>query len=141
MYRKLVTETLAEAISELTASRDLKAMVDAELLESVGQGRGRYSLPTAAVIDLRSRVRQSRQALDGRPVRTGTGETRTAAVLTAQRRLEAGLILWLADGTAPAGRATHPAGASGAPPGRGAHEWLLPKRAVNYSRLQAGSCP
>jgi Fic family protein len=60
MYRRLVTETFGEEISELTASRDLKALVDAEVLESVGQGRGRYYLPTAAVIDLRIKVRESR---------------------------------------------------------------------------------
>jgi hypothetical protein len=62
MYRKLVDETLGEEISDLTASRDLKAMVDAKLLEAVGQGRGRYYMPTAAVLDLRVKVRKTRPA-------------------------------------------------------------------------------
>jgi hypothetical protein len=62
MYRKLVDETLGEEISDLTASRDLKAMVDAELLQAVGQGRGRYYVPAAAVVDLRVKVRETRPA-------------------------------------------------------------------------------
>jgi Fic family protein len=62
MYRRLVGETLAEEISDLTASRDLKAMVDADLLASVGQGRGRYYVPLASVADLRVKVRAGRPA-------------------------------------------------------------------------------
>jgi Fic family protein len=62
MYRRLVDETLGEEISDLTASRDLKAMVDADLLESVGQGRGRYYVPRPGVVDLRVKVRQTRPA-------------------------------------------------------------------------------
>jgi Fic family protein len=60
MYRKLVDETLGEEISDLTASRDLKAMVDAELLDAVGQGRGRHYTPTPAVVDMRVKVREAR---------------------------------------------------------------------------------
>ena len=62
MYRKLLDETLGEEVSDLTASRDLKAMVDAELLQAVGQGRGRYYLPTPAVLKLRVKVRETRPA-------------------------------------------------------------------------------
>jgi Fic family protein len=62
MYRKLVDETLGEEISDLTASRDLKAMVDAELLDAVGQGRGRYYVPSSTVADLRTKVRETRPA-------------------------------------------------------------------------------
>jgi Fic family protein len=62
MYRKLVDETLGEEISDLTASRDLKAMVDAELLDAVGQGRGRYYVPSSTVADLRVKVRETRPA-------------------------------------------------------------------------------
>ncbi len=61
-YRRLVDETLGEEISDLTASRDLKAIVDAKLLEAVGQGRGRYYLPMAVVVDLRVKVRETRPA-------------------------------------------------------------------------------
>lgn len=60
MYRKLVKETLAEELSELTATRDLRAMVQANLLESVGEGRGRYYVPMPAVIELRARAREGR---------------------------------------------------------------------------------
>ena len=59
-YRRLVAETLGEEISDLTASRDLKAIVDANLLKAVGQGRGRYYLPMAIVVDLRVKVRETR---------------------------------------------------------------------------------
>jgi hypothetical protein len=62
MYRKLVGETLDEEISDLTASRDLKAMVDAELLKAVGEGRGRYYVPMDAVVSLRVKVRETRPA-------------------------------------------------------------------------------
>jgi Fic family protein len=62
MYRRLVDETLGEEISDLTASRDLKALVDAGLLEAVGQGRGRYYVPTSVVVDLRLKVRETRPA-------------------------------------------------------------------------------
>jgi Fic family protein len=63
-YRKLVQETLSEQISELTASRDLKAMVDAGLLDPVGERRGRYYVARETVIDLRRRIRQGRPARD-----------------------------------------------------------------------------
>lgn len=62
MYRRLIRETLDEGISDLTASRDLKAMVHAGLLEAVGQCRGRYYSPTAAVVKLRAKVREARPA-------------------------------------------------------------------------------
>jgi Fic family protein len=63
-YRKLVQETLDEDISELTASRDLKAIVDAGLLEPVGERRARYYVAHDPVIELRRRIRQSRPARD-----------------------------------------------------------------------------
>jgi Fic family protein len=62
MYRKLVDKTVGEEISDLTASRDLKAMVDAGFLVSVGQGRGRYYLPGQSVTDLLVAVRSKRPA-------------------------------------------------------------------------------
>lgn len=43
-YRHVVEVTFGEEISDLTASRDLRAMVDADLLKPVGQARGRYYL-------------------------------------------------------------------------------------------------
>jgi len=64
LYRKLVGETLDEQISELTASRDLKAMVDAGLLEPVGERRGRHYTARESVVDLRRRIRDARPARD-----------------------------------------------------------------------------
>jgi len=63
-YRKLVQGTLSEQISELTASRDLKAMVDAGLLDPVGERRGRHYVARELVIDMRRRIRQDRPARD-----------------------------------------------------------------------------
>ena len=44
IYMNLVDMTSGEPISELTASRDLKAMVDAGVLVPKGEGRGRIYL-------------------------------------------------------------------------------------------------
>jgi Fic family protein len=63
-YRKLVQETLGEQISELTATRDLKAMVDAGLLDPVGERRGRHYVARESVIDLRRGIRENRPARD-----------------------------------------------------------------------------
>jgi Fic family protein len=63
-YRKLIQETLAEEISELTASRDLKAMVDVGLLDPVGEGRGRHYVAREPVVDLRRKIREDRPARD-----------------------------------------------------------------------------
>jgi hypothetical protein len=61
-YRKLIKETLDEEISELTASRDLEAMVDARILDPVGERRGRRYVAQEKVIDLRRRIRDERPA-------------------------------------------------------------------------------
>jgi Fic family protein len=59
-YRHIVELTAGESISSLTASRDLRAMVDAELLHAVGQTRGRYYLGGEAVAAARKQVRATR---------------------------------------------------------------------------------
>ena len=64
LYRKLVHETLDEQISDLTASRDLKAMVDAGLLEPVGERRGRHYVAREHVIEVRAIIRRDRPARD-----------------------------------------------------------------------------
>jgi Fic family protein len=62
-YRKLVQETFDdERISELTATRDLKAMVDAHLLHPIGEGRGRHYVAHEALLELRRGIRGSRPA-------------------------------------------------------------------------------
>ena len=55
-------ETLDEQISELTASRDLKAMVDALLLDPVGERRGRHYVAHDSVLELRRKIRNERPA-------------------------------------------------------------------------------
>jgi Fic family protein len=62
-YRKLVQETFDdERISELTATRDLKAMVGAHLLHPVGEGRGRHYVAHEALLELRRGIRGGRPA-------------------------------------------------------------------------------
>jgi Fic family protein len=59
-YRSAVDISAGEEISELTATRDLKAMVEAELLRPVGERRGRYYLAADVLTDLRLRIREAR---------------------------------------------------------------------------------
>jgi Fic family protein len=60
VYRIVVESTDGEAISELTASRDLKAMTEAGLLQAVGEKRGRYYLPSDELVELRHQLRAAR---------------------------------------------------------------------------------
>lgn len=59
-YRSSVEAVTGEEISDLTASRDLKAMVDAGMLTAVGERRGRYYLAGEEVTELRAGVRAAR---------------------------------------------------------------------------------
>lgn len=65
-YRSSAQAAVGEEISDLTASRDLKAMVDGGLLEAVGERRARYYLAGAPLTELRERIRSGRspQAAD-----------------------------------------------------------------------------
>jgi Fic family protein len=60
IYRSSTEGATGEEISDLTASRDLKAMVDAELLEAVGERRARYYLAADALTRLRAEIRANR---------------------------------------------------------------------------------
>lgn len=51
-------------IEERTASRDLKALVDAGLLEPMGNTRARYYLAAGEIRDLRAASREGRRALN-----------------------------------------------------------------------------
>lgn len=55
-YRKLVEITTGEKIRELTASRDLKAMVGAGLLKPIGERRGRRYVAAEPLLELREKV-------------------------------------------------------------------------------------
>src|SRR5215218_506014 len=63
-YRDLTEMGSGETISELSASRDLKAMVDADLLTPVGERRGRYYLASPAVSALYAQIRTARPPRD-----------------------------------------------------------------------------
>lgn len=59
-YRSSVEAVTGDEISDLTASRDLKAMVDVGILMAVGERRGRYYLAGDEVVELRAKVRAAR---------------------------------------------------------------------------------
>lgn len=59
-YRTTVAATAAEEISELTASRDLKTLVDAGLLTPVGANRARYYVAAPPLTALREAIQASR---------------------------------------------------------------------------------
>lgn len=59
-YRSIVESTNGEEISDLTASRDLKALVDSDLLRPVGERRGRYYVAVPRLLALRDEVRARR---------------------------------------------------------------------------------
>lgn len=65
-YKNIVGFTAGETISSLTASRDLRALVEANLLNAVGQTRGRYYLGTELVVAERRKLQESRQPRETR---------------------------------------------------------------------------
>jgi Fic family protein len=60
VYQRLVAESFGEELKDLTASRDLRLMVDAQVVDPVGERRGRYYLPAAELSKLRAAIRSSR---------------------------------------------------------------------------------
>ncbi len=60
VYRIVVESIDGNPISELTASRDLKAMTEAGLLRAVGEKRGRYYLPSDELVALHRKIRAGR---------------------------------------------------------------------------------
>ncbi len=59
-YKMLVELTAGETVSTLTTSRDLRALVDAKLLEPIGQTRGRYYVGEPSLIEERRRIQAAR---------------------------------------------------------------------------------
>jgi Fic family protein len=59
-YMKVVEESAGEEIRDLTATRDLKSMVDAGLLAAVGERRGRYYVASDELTARRQAIRASR---------------------------------------------------------------------------------
>src|SRR3954447_17327511 len=60
VYRSSAEAATGEGISDLTASRDLKAMVDTGLLEAVGERKARYYLAAEVLTQLREEIRSKR---------------------------------------------------------------------------------
>ncbi len=59
-YRTSVEGVTGEEVSEQTASRDLRAMVDQKLLEPLGERRARYYLAGTKPMEIRNEVKASR---------------------------------------------------------------------------------
>lgn len=59
-YRSLAADSDLGEISEAMATRDLKALVEADLLVAVGERRGRFYLPTDRLRAVRARTRERR---------------------------------------------------------------------------------
>ena len=57
-YVESIETTQGESVADLTASRDLRALVNAGLLEPVGDTKGRYYIPSRALLDARDEVAQ-----------------------------------------------------------------------------------
>jgi Fic family protein len=60
IYRSSAEAAIGEELSDLTASRDLKAMVDSGLLHAVGERRARYYLAGDLLTGLREEIRSAR---------------------------------------------------------------------------------
>jgi Fic family protein len=59
-YRNAVAVAYGEDISEITASRDLKALVETKLLEPFGERRSRFYLAMPELVELRENIRAGR---------------------------------------------------------------------------------
>jgi Fic family protein len=63
-YRSILDATAGEEISELTASRELRAIVNAGLLRAVGERRGRYYVGELGLREVQQRIRSERPPRD-----------------------------------------------------------------------------
>jgi Fic family protein len=59
-YKTLVELTAGETVSTLTTSRDLRVLVDAKLLQPIGQTRGRYYVGEPTLLAERKRIQAGR---------------------------------------------------------------------------------
>jgi Fic family protein len=74
-YKMLVELTAGETISTLTTSRDLRSLVDARLLQPIGQTRGRYYVGEPLLIAERRRIQAGRTPKDTNdPFELATGQ-------------------------------------------------------------------
>jgi Fic family protein len=74
-YKMLVELTAGETVSTLTTSRDLRALVDAKLLQPIGQTRGRYYVGEPNLRAERKRIQAGRAAKEtSDPFELATGQ-------------------------------------------------------------------
>jgi Fic family protein len=59
-YKAIVEITAGETVSSLTTSRDLRALVEANLVRPIGQTRGRYYVAEPILLTQRKRIQSSR---------------------------------------------------------------------------------
>jgi Fic family protein len=59
-YKTIMEMTAGETISDITASRDLKSLVDADLVQPIGRTRGRYYVAESVLLAERRRIQASR---------------------------------------------------------------------------------
>jgi Fic family protein len=79
-YKTIVELTAGETVSSLTASRDLRALVDAGLLVPIGQTRGRYYVGEPTVLDQRRRIQATRAPKEtSNPFEVASDRLRVAA--------------------------------------------------------------
>ena len=85
-YKTIVDLTAGETVSGLTASRDLRAMVDAELLQPIGQTRGRHYIGESVLHALWEDIRATRAPREtDDPFELASGSAEPGAGLTLQR--------------------------------------------------------
>lgn len=78
-YRAIVEITAGETVSSLTTSRDLRAMVDAKLLEPIGQTRGRYYVGEPSLRTQRQLIQSTRAPQEtSDPFELASGQLRLA---------------------------------------------------------------
>jgi Fic family protein len=63
-YKMIMEITAGETVSGITASRDLKSLVDAKLVQPVGRTRGRYYVAEPMLLAERRRIQASRAPLE-----------------------------------------------------------------------------
>jgi Fic family protein len=74
-YKMIMEITAGETVSAITASRDLKSLVDAELVQAVGRTRGRYYVAEPLLLAERRRIQASRAPQEANdPFELATGQ-------------------------------------------------------------------
>jgi Fic family protein len=78
-YKRIVEVTAGEMVSSLTTSRDLRALVDAKLLEAIGQTRGRHYIGEPSLRAERERIQSTRAPKEtSDPFELASGQLRLA---------------------------------------------------------------